>query len=61
MHTLKLTQIGNSVGAAFPRELLNRLQLGKGGLLYVTETPKGLRLTRHDPELAAQIDAARAI
>ena len=30
MHTLKLTQIGNSVGAIFPKELLARLQLEKG-------------------------------
>lgn len=61
MHTLKLTQIGNSVGAVFPRELLNRLNLEKGDLLYVTETPDGLRISRHDPEFARQMDAARAI
>lgn len=30
MYTLKLTQIGNSVGAVFPRELLNKLKLEKG-------------------------------
>lgn len=29
MHTLKLTQVGNSVGAIFPKELLARLQLKK--------------------------------
>jgi hypothetical protein len=39
MHTLKLTQIGNSVGAIFPKELLARLQLEKGDELYVTEPP----------------------
>ena len=36
MHTLKLIQIGNSVGAIFPKELLVRLQLEKGDELYVT-------------------------
>lgn len=61
MHTLKLTQIGNSVGAVFPRELLNRLQLEKGDSLFVTETPDGLRITKHDPEFASQMEAARAI
>ncbi len=27
MHTLKLTQVGNSVGAIFPKELLARFLL----------------------------------
>ena len=61
MHQLKLTQIGNSVGAVFPRELLNRLHLDKGDSLYVTETPDGLRITKHNPEFAEQMQAARDI
>ena len=61
MHTLKLTQIGNSVGAVFPRELLNQLQLDKGDQLYVTETPDGLRITKHNPEFVQQMEAARQI
>ncbi len=61
MHTLKLTQIGNSVGAVFPRELLAQLQLEKGDSVYVTETPDGLRITKHNPEFAEQMQAAREI
>ena len=61
MHTLKLTQIGNSVGAIFPKELLARLQLGKSDELYVTETPDGLRITTHNPEFEAQMRVAREI
>ncbi len=61
MHMLKLTQIGNSVGAVFPRELLNQLQLDKGDALYVTDTPDGLRITKHNPEFAQQMQAARDI
>ena len=61
MHTLKVTQIGNSVGAVFPRELLNQLQLDKGDQLYVTETPDGLRITKHNPEFAQQMEVARQI
>lgn len=61
MHTLKLTQIGNSVGAVFPRELLSQLQLDKGDLLYVTNSPDGLRMTKHNPEFAQQMEAARQI
>jgi putative addiction module antidote len=61
MHVLKLTQIGNSVGAVFPRELLNQLHLEKGDALYVTESPDGLRITKHNPEFAEQMQAARDI
>ena len=61
MHTLKLTQIGNSVGAIFPKELLARLQLEKGDALYVTDTPDGLRITTHNPEFEAQMRVAREI
>ncbi|MEZ5606592.1 MAG: AbrB/MazE/SpoVT family DNA-binding domain-containing protein [Burkholderiaceae bacterium] len=61
MHTLKLTQIGNSVGAVFPRELLAQLQLEKGDSVYLTETPDGLRITKHNPEFAEQMQAAREI
>ena len=61
MYTLKLTQIGNSVGAVFPRELLNQLKLEKGDSFYVTDSPDGLRITSHDPVFEAQMRAAREL
>ena len=61
MHTLKLTQIGNSVGTIFPKELLARLRLEKGDEFYVTDTPEGLRITPHNPEFEAQMRLARDI
>ena len=36
MHTLKLTQIGNSLGAIFPKDLLAKLNLEKGDEIYLT-------------------------
>ena len=61
MHALKLTQIGNSVGAIFPKELLTRLDLTKGDELYVTDSPDGLRITTHNPDFEAQMKLARDI
>ena len=61
MHTLKLTQIGNSVGVVLPREMLARLGVEKGDTLFVSEAPDGLRLVRTDPEFEAQMKAARDI
>ncbi|OOG53039.1 AbrB/MazE/SpoVT family DNA-binding domain-containing protein [Polaromonas sp. C04] len=61
MHTLKLTQIGNSVGVIFPKELLAQMRLEKGDEFYVTETPDGLRITPHNPEFEEQMRIGREI
>lgn len=61
MHTLKLTQIGNSVGLILPKDVLARLKLEKGDTVFVTETPDGVALRPYDPAFAEQMDAARAI
>ncbi|MDP3701541.1 MAG: AbrB/MazE/SpoVT family DNA-binding domain-containing protein [Hylemonella sp.] len=60
MHTLKLTQIGNSVGVILPKEMLAKLKLEKGQSVFVTETPEGFVLTPYDPALDEQIQAGRA-
>jgi putative addiction module antidote len=50
---LKLRQLGNSVGAIIPKEVLARLNAREGDTLYLTESTDGaFRLTAHDPELA---------
>ena len=61
MTTLKLTQIGNSVGVILPKELLARLKVGKGDSLFVTDTPGGLALQLYDEEFEAQMSAARRV
>ena len=44
MNTTELTirKIGNSMGATFPKELLNKLRVSEGDNIYVTETPEGI-------------------
>ncbi|MBK6972249.1 MAG: AbrB/MazE/SpoVT family DNA-binding domain-containing protein [Sterolibacteriaceae bacterium] len=59
MHTLKLAQIGNSVGLVLPKEVLARLKLEKGDTVFLTDSPEGLRITPYDPSLAEQIEAGR--
>ena len=61
MTTVKLTTIGNSTGLILPREILERLRVDKGDLLYVIETPRGIELTPYNPEFAAQIEAAEEV
>ena len=60
MHTLKLTQIGNSVGVVLPEEALARLKLIKGKNVFLIEVPDGYALTPYDPTLDKEITAGRA-
>jgi putative addiction module antidote len=61
MHTLKLSQIGNSIGVILPKEVLGRLRVQKGDTIFITETPDGYAITPHDPDFEAQMMAARKI
>ena len=61
MHTLKLIQIGNSVGVVLPKEVLASLNVDKGDSLYFSPTPNGLRITVTNPEFEAQMSVARGI
>jgi putative addiction module antidote len=61
MHTLKLTQIGNSVGVVLPKDVLTKLSLEKGDTIYLTDSPNGLRITTTNPEFEEQMKLARGI
>jgi putative addiction module antidote len=61
MTTLKLTTIGNSTGVVLPKEILQRLRVDRGDILFVLETPNGIELTPYNPELAAQTEAAECV
>lgn len=61
MIALKLTQVGNSLGTVFPKEVLAKLNLAKGDTLYLTESPDGFRLTPFNPDFEVQMTAARKV
>ena len=61
MATLKLTQIGNSVGVILPKEVLARLKLQKGDTLYLTDSTNGVVLTPYSAEFETQMTAARRV
>lgn len=58
---LKITTVGNSAGVILPRELMARLRVAKGDMLYATELPDGVKLTPFDPALAQQMDVAERV
>ncbi len=61
MSALKLTQIGNSVGVILPKEVLARLKVEKGDMLFMSEAANGVTLSTYSPEFEAQMTEARRI
>ena len=61
MISLKLMQVGNSVGFLLPKEAAARLKVEKGDLIYLTESPDGYRITPYDPAFEKQMRAAERI
>ncbi len=59
MYSLKISQIGNSLGVVLPKELLARLRLEKGSTVHVTESREGVVLTPYDPGLEQELAAGR--
>ena len=55
--TVKITTIGNSVGIVLPKEVLNRLHVEKGDMLYFTDSPEGVLLSPYNAEFAQKLDA----
>lgn len=59
MTTLKLSQIGNSVGVILPKETLARLKLVKGDTVFLTDAANGVTLTPYDPDMEEQLKLGR--
>jgi putative addiction module antidote len=61
MVSLKLMQIGNSVGFVLPKEAVARLKVEKGDSVFLTESPDGYHLSPYDPDFEKQMQAAERI
>jgi putative addiction module antidote len=62
MSALKLTQIGNSLGVILPKDVLARMNVGKGDTVYLTLAANGgFNLSPYDDDFEQQMEAARRI
>ena len=61
MRTLRVTTIGNSAGVILPKEILERLRVSKGDVLYLVEEPDGFKITPYNKEFVEQMDLAEGI
>jgi putative addiction module antidote len=58
---LKITSIGNSAGVILPKEVLEKLRVGKGDTLFLTETPMGYELAPLDTKIQRQMEVAERV
>lgn len=58
---LKITAIGNSFGVILPKDVLDKLRVSKGDSLLAIETPNGIELTAHDPDVVRQMEVAERV
>ncbi|MEN1728646.1 MAG: AbrB/MazE/SpoVT family DNA-binding domain-containing protein [Pseudomonadota bacterium] len=58
---LKVTAIGNSTGVILPKELLEKLRVGRGDALMAVETPDGIVLSPYDATFAEQMYVAEKV
>ncbi len=61
MFTAKVTTVGNSLGIVLPREILARLRVDKGDLLFLVESPLGFEMTPYEPGFAEQLQQAEQL
>jgi putative addiction module antidote len=61
MHQVKIIQIGDSLGLAFPDEVVERLGIKCGQTLSLTETPNGFEFSASEPDFERQMRAAEKI
>ncbi len=61
MTTIKIRSIGNSLGVVLPKEMIARLRVAKGDILFVQETVDGIRLTPYNPEFQQQMEIAKMV
>ncbi len=58
---MKVRTVGSSVGIVLPKEILERLHIEKGDVLYMSEVPGGVQLTPYKPEFARIVAAGRRV
>lgn len=61
MTTLKITQIGNSLGVVLPKEMLAQLHVDKGDVLYATPVQGGFSIHAYNPEFVEDMEMAERL
>jgi len=57
--TLTMRRMGGSVGATFPKDVLERLNVGDGDQVFLIDHEDGYLLTPYDPTFAKAMEVYR--
>ncbi len=60
-YKIPIETVGSAAGIVLPPDLLEALHVYQGDVLLLSETPDGFKLSRYQPEVAAQLDIAADI
>ena len=55
----KIRRAGGSLSATLPKDMVDRLHLAAGDLVFLVETDRGLLLTPYDPKFDEALDVYR--
>jgi len=58
---VKVTAVGNSMGILLPKEVLNKMKVGKGDTLYLVENAEGFTITPYEQDFESQMEAAEKV
>ncbi|MBE9014013.1 AbrB family transcriptional regulator [Pseudanabaenaceae cyanobacterium LEGE 13415] len=58
---LKIEKMGDTLGLALPEEVLQKLQVKEGDTVYISETPDGIEITNHRPNLDKAMQAYQKV
>jgi putative addiction module antidote len=61
MYALKIRKVGNSLGMTLTKEILQKLQVGEGDSVFVTETADGIEITASNPDFEQEMAAYRKV
>jgi putative addiction module antidote len=56
---LKLRKVGNSLALIVPKTIRDKMGIGEGDAVYLTETTDGYTLSPYNPEFSRQMELAR--
>lgn len=61
MYAIAIQKIGDSLGITLPPEILEKLQVGEGDSIFITETTEGIQITTRDPEFEKAMEAYQKV
>lgn len=61
MYSSEIQKIGDALGITLPPELLEKLKVGEGDKIFLTETADGLQITTSNPDFEKAMKAYRKV